>query len=510
MPPGITSIEQAMAGYVASHGSVAAIAWDNQNTVTYCNKAFADMLQIDFAAIGRSVFDFLRFPDYPECKLGTLSGPIQAPVSLKTAQGEYRCDSTVFPLDSGHIAFCDRPVLLQSDIVDKMAKMNLELTNLTWEGQKKTRRIEKINEQLQREIAERKRAEEKLQSSQMRYYALMEQSNEALALVDIETQEIVEVNRRHKELFGYSLPEDAPLYANKIVVDSGNYLERLYNVTLKQQSVIPTEMRKFRHKNGRDIYAERAGTVIQIDGKAYLLISCRDMTEERRRQAEMSRDVETASRVQKELLPEVPESPFVNVRTLYRPTRMVSGDSYYLDWHNNLLRGFLIDVSGHSIATALQTASVNVLLREIADSQLTLLEQMELLNERVSRYFTEDSYAALLGFELDISARELRYVGAGITQFHANGKKIETPGNYVGMFNNAQFGTGFITFSEGDTFHFLTDGFTDVLAQPENEGLLSADGKDFEGDVGALERLMESGKLRDDATGICLKVTGVL
>ena len=387
-----------------------------------------------------------------------------------------------------------------------ISRINSELTNLNRELHRKSNQLEKLTHELNREIVRRIESEEELKSAKTRYQALMEQSSEALALVDMESREAVEVNRRFTELFGYSLPEDAPLYVSKYVADSQS-ISKQY-ATMTQERYFPTEALTIRHKNGSLVHVERAGTVVSLGGKVYLLASSRDMSAERKRQSDLVHDVELACRVQRELLPAVLESPFVNIRTVYHPSNLVSGDSYYLQWQmdGKVLRGFLIDVSGHGVATALQTASLNVLLREIAESKLPLLEQMTQLNERVSRYFTEDSYAAVFGFELDISASELRYVGAGITQFHANGRKIETPGNYVGMFKNAEFEAGSIPVSEGDTFHFLTDGFTDALAQPENAGFWSTDGKDFDTDVAALKKLAESGRLRDDATGICLKI----
>ena len=216
--------------------------------------------------------------------------------------------------------------------------------------------------------------------------------------------------------------------------------------------------------------------------------------------------------VQRDLLPELPDSPFVTIRTLYHPSHFVSGDSYHLEWRNEgkLLRGFLIDVSGHGLATALQTSSINVLLREATTERRSLQVQLRRINAGVAKYFTEGSYAAMLGFELDFSLRELRYVGAGITHFNMNGKKIETPGMFVGMWDNAEFTAGKIAVLEGDTFYFLTDGFTDWLDRPENTGFLSLDGKDLESDAAALQRLAESGKLRDDATGLCLRVRQLL
>ena len=355
-------------------------------------------------------------------------------------------------------------------------------------------------------------AEDALKSSQARYRALMEQSFEALALVDIEKREVVEVNRRFTELFGYSLPEDAPLTLDKYMTDSQEHTDEIYNTILREQRVLPAEVKLYRHKNGAEVHGERAGTVVSIDGRDYLLGSMRDMTTERRRQAEMNRDVELARRVQRELLPKLPESPFVKVRTLYYPANFVSGDSYHLEWRNDgqLLRGFLIDISGHGLATAIQTSAINVLLREAEVGKLPLLGQMRRINARAAKYFTEGAYAALLGFELDLARRELRYVGAGITQFYANGKKIEVPGMFIGMWENAEFTAGVIPIKEGESFLFLTDGFTDELAKAECSAFVSVLGQDFDADVTALEKMAERGGLRDDATGVCLTIKAKL
>ena len=357
----------------------------------------------------------------------------------------------------------------------------------------------------------RKKSEEALRASQSRYQALMEQSSEALALIDMQTREVLEINRRFTELFGYSLPDDAPLYVNRFVVDSMQNLDRIYQSTLSQQRFMPMAERVFRHKNGTKVHVERTGSVVSVDGRDLYLASMRDMTAERRRQADLSRDVEFARRVQQGLLPVLPDSHCAIIRSLYCPANFVSGDSYHLEWQNDgtLLRGFLIDVSGHGLSTAIQTSSINVLLREAATFKLSLLEQMRLVNKRAAKYFTDDAYAAILGFELDFSLGELNYVGAGITQFYANGKKIETPGMFVGMWVDAEFEAGKITVAAGDSFCFLTDGFTDSLAQPENAGLWSPNGLDFDADVAALERLAENGNLHDDASGVCLKVLRV-
>ena len=343
-------------------------------------------------------------------------------------------------------------------------------------------------------------------SSEARYHALVEQSSEALALVDIETNEIVEVNRRFTELFGYSLPADKPIYIRQIAVKPERETDQHYKNVLKQH--FSPESAIYRHKNGIEVHVERAGTVITIRDKNYLLLSNRDITAERHRQAELMQDAEFACRVQRELLPEVSDSQFVDIRTIFHPSNIVSGDSYYMEWRNEgkMLRGFLIDITGHGLATALQTASINALLRETSNAKLTLLEQLVQIDGRAAKYFSEGSFAAILGFEFDFTDMEVRYVGAGITQFYFNGKQIESLGMLVGIIDNAKFESGAISISEGDCIYFLTDGFTDRLTEPENINFWSPNGKDFDADVAALELLAEKGNLRDDATGICFKI----
>lgn len=142
------------------------------------------------------------------------------------------------------------------------------------------------------DITERKIVEEKLRSSQARYQALLEQSVVALVLVNIQTQEVVEVNQLFTEMLGYSLPEDSPLYISDFLIESKAKRDRRYTVTLKQQRVLPAGPLLLRHKNGMKIPVERAGRVIKIDGQDYLLASYRDMTVEHRHQKEIQETME--------------------------------------------------------------------------------------------------------------------------------------------------------------------------------------------------------------------------
>ena len=77
---------------------------------------------------------------------------------------------------------------------------------------------------------------------------------------------------------------------------------------------------------------------------------------------------------------------------------------------------------------------------------------------------------------------------------------------FVGLWDDAEFMAGTLPLKEGDSFYFLTDGFTDALAKTKKETIVASLAKNFAVDVATLEQMGASGKLHDDATGICLKI----
>jgi len=354
---------------------------------------------------------------------------------------------------------------------------------------------------------ERKKAETELQSSRARYQALVEQSCEGLALVDIETREVVEINRRFSEMLGYSLPADSPLYNYQCVVDSQQNFDRYYNETLRQQRILPTELRIYRHKNGVEIPVERAGTVVRINDKDYLLVSLRDMTSERRRQAELARDAQMATRVQNAMISLPRPSEYLDVAAIYKPFSYVGGDLYFLDWRygDSLLRGFLVDTTGHGLSTALHTASLHVLLREINEKDLPLSDAMRWLNRHAGDYFEEGIFAGALLFEIDLETRQLRWTCAGIPQIWIATKKqqglLERPGMFLGIDEDETFDTHSMPITADDSFYFMSDGFSDRLGRRDDLPLGL-----YPDMVGLLRALSEGGELRDDATAICIKV----
>ena len=354
------------------------------------------------------------------------------------------------------------------------------------------------------DITERKKTEEKLEASKARYQALLDQSYDAVAIVSPDTQEILEVNQRFTEWFGYSLPKDAPLFFHQCIVEDPDSVSQFFAETLPTQKHVASEYHIFKNKQGHFVNVERTATMVQFEDRELVMINMRNLTQDRQLERDIARDARHARRVQEGLLPELRSTPMVDVWAINHPSHVVSGDFYHLEWNEDetVLRGYLVDVSGHGMATAIQAAAINVLLHEVTDLPLTLAGQMAWINRRVSQYFADDAFAAAIAFELDLLDQEVRYVASGITEFFYNSKRIIAPGLPLGIKADGDFSKGTLRISAGDFFAFLTDGLTDVIKK-EN---LDAENTDFGKFTLWLEKMAQSDAVRDDATAVCFHI----
>lgn len=132
-----------------------------------------------------------------------------------------------------------------------------------------------------RDITERKRAEEELQTAETRYHALFEQSHDAVFLLDMQGRHIL-VNQRAADLLGYTPDELAQLS----VRDTSAETEQS-NIVMKkllQGEHVPLYERMFRKKNGDLISVEISVEVVR-DAKGqpmHVQSVVRDITERKR------------------------------------------------------------------------------------------------------------------------------------------------------------------------------------------------------------------------------------
>ena len=360
---------------------------------------------------------------------------------------------------------------------------------------------------LGRDITERKALENALMESEARYRAIIEQALDVILLVDSKNGEIIEANARFTEHFGYDLQCDRPLSIYDVIIDDSVAIDALLRGSKIVDSSLPMQRRSICKKNGCIVTAERSATLVRYRNRDIIAIFLRDVSDEVRREREIRRDAQMAARVQNALLALPEESDFLAITTFYQPLSYVGGDLYFMDWRyeGNLLRGFLVDATGHGLSTALHAASLHVLLREVNEHDLPLADAMRWINQRTSEYFDEGIFAGALGFELDLQVRQLRWVCAGIPRIWVDTKAvqgmIESSGMLLGIQSGEQFDIHALPINEGDSFFFMTDGLADLLMQQAD--VLPGQ---FSEMVSRLNNLLDCENVRDDATAICINI----
>ena len=358
-----------------------------------------------------------------------------------------------------------------------------------------------------RNISERKRAEAALRQSEERYRAILEQSPEAILLVDIAEYTIVEINPACCQLLGFERGELLGQSLWKCSMNDADTIELAQPCLLSPAGHNAPLACVYRHKNGMLLYVEQTGSIVELAGRKLFIASLRDVTAEHKRQQKINQELKLARDLQKATLREFPPAPGVTVHTIYEPVETISGDVYLLEWvvPGRIFRGYIADVIGHDIAAALVTSAMSVLLHEAAEMQVSLAEQLDWIHRRTLKSFPDDFFVAAIAFEVDLTTNLLKYATAGINQFwhvrQGDVRWIAAPSLFLSVLEIPDLCAGEIVLQRGDLLYFPTDGLTDLMTSEQTSCFA-----DFTQGVQWLETLAVSPLRRDDATAICIRI----
>jgi two-component system, cell cycle sensor histidine kinase and response regulator CckA len=147
----------------------------------------------------------------------------------------------------------------------------------------RTAELTRTNDNLVREIGERKRTEEALRQSESNYRAIFDAANDAIIVAELSTCTILDANLKTTETFGYTLDEARGLRLSDLASDefstAGNDMSRLAQLAGEGGPQIFEWMA--RDKHGRPFRAEVNLKRGCIGGQDRLLAVVRDVTERR-------------------------------------------------------------------------------------------------------------------------------------------------------------------------------------------------------------------------------------
>ncbi|KUO78267.1 MAG: hypothetical protein APF81_25295 [Desulfosporosinus sp. BRH_c37] len=386
-------------------------------------------------------------------------------------------------------------------------------TDIYYEGEKATLAV-------MMDITESKQLNVKLQMSEEKFRQLAETINEVFLITDQES--IVYVSPAYERISGMS--------CQSLLDDPRSFIELIHPVdreriqlfffygfqTLNKVTNTNEEFRIIRPdgeirwlwlqsysvRDGANSNALKATIIVDITDRKEI----EEKLRERERLTQM--EILFAARVQRDSLPLPFTGDKVNVYTIFEPSSTVSGDLFNYKWleDQNKLCGYIIDVSGHGVATALQTATFKMLLDNVLLTGETIEEDtLQIINQRIMQYLHEDSFVALLYFEFDIKAGVLKLISAGITLFMVatslECSLVPVCGCYLGIVDNPDMETKIIPLKAGEIYCMMTDGASDLL---ESYGINKQG--NFTEYKRLFEKLAESPDRNDDFSVICIEV----
>jgi two-component system, cell cycle sensor histidine kinase and response regulator CckA len=138
------------------------------------------------------------------------------------------------------------------------------------------------------DVTERKRAEEALRQSEANYRAIFDSMNDAVAVHDIDTGQILDVNQKMCEMYGYTNEEARQLMVGDLSSGEPPYSQEQAQEWIRKAANAETAVFEWhsKDKSGRLFWTEISLKRALIKGEPRLLAVVRDVTERKRSQEE--------------------------------------------------------------------------------------------------------------------------------------------------------------------------------------------------------------------------------
>ena len=171
--------------------------------------------------------------------------------------------------------------------------------------------------------------------------------------------------------------------------------------------------------------------------------------------------------VQTSMLPIWIDNAYVSVEHLYSPFEEVSGDflEYLWDEKTRTLRGYIFDVAGHGLSSAMQVFAIKMLFSQGRNRFSTM---MDYVNREMFRNNQHENMVAAISFEVDLRTNMLRFTAAGISPFKVltnmgMTETIKTTGFPLGYDKNTRYRSRSFSLNGVKEIIFGSDGYFELL-----------------------------------------------
>ncbi len=209
------------------------------------------------------------------------------------------------------------------------------------------------------------------------------------------------------------------------------------------------------------------------------------------RNQKMAHDLAAAAKIQQSLLPSgTPDIPSVQLAWTYSPCDELAGDFLnFFPLDDRHLAAFVVDVSGHGVASSLLAVTVGRVMTPMVSSSSMLVKPTdgesgkrivspaEVAYELNNRFPMEDQgnlYFTMVYGVLDKQTQEFRFVSAGhpnVVHVPAGGKPklVETADMAIGWIENTEFEEHCLQLAPGDRIYLYSDGVPEAMDQDLEE-----------------------------------------
>ena len=139
--------------------------------------------------------------------------------------------------------------------------------------------LDRVNEQLRVELAERVSAEEALRESEGQYRELFESASDAVLVIDLDTSRVIDANAMASALYGYDHGEMLTKRSTDLSAEPEETRRRQEDARLTPGQVTVVSQRLHRKKDGTTFPVDITARTVERGQQSVLLVACRDVTE---------------------------------------------------------------------------------------------------------------------------------------------------------------------------------------------------------------------------------------